>query len=90
VRRESGKAEEYTRLHREEVTMLSTVSVIWRDWLERSRGIQPDRQVVDALAGTLRLSVAERSHSRSLAQHSVKGFTGGRIGAPLGARGLCR
>jgi transcriptional regulator with XRE-family HTH domain len=49
-------------LRREEVALLSGVSHTWYTWLEQGRDIHPSRQVVDALARTLRLSVAEHEY----------------------------
>src|SRR5688572_32993347 len=43
-------------LRREEVALLSGVSHTWYTWLEQGRDIRPSRQVVDALARTLRMS----------------------------------
>lgn len=54
-------------LRREEVAALSGVSVTWYTWLEQGRDIHPSRQVLDAVARTLRLSVAEHAYVRSLA-----------------------
>jgi transcriptional regulator with XRE-family HTH domain len=53
-------------LRREEVSYLSGVSVTWYTWLEQGRDIRPSRQVVDALARTLRLSAAEHDYVRRL------------------------
>ena len=49
-------------LRREEVAFLSGVSVTWYTWLEQGRDIRPSRQVVEALARTLRLSPAEHEY----------------------------
>ncbi|NJP93012.1 helix-turn-helix domain-containing protein [Nonomuraea sp. FMUSA5-5] len=57
-------------LRREEVATLSGVSATWYTWLEQGRDIQPSRQVLDALARTLRLSPAERSYVLSLAGYA--------------------
>ncbi len=54
-------------LRREEVAYLSSVSVTWYTWLEQGREITPSRQVLDALAHTLRLSAAEHAYVLSLA-----------------------
>ena len=57
-------------LRREEVSVLSGVSMTWYTWLEQGRDISPSRQVLDAVAGALRLSDAERTIcSRSRASH---------------------
>ena len=49
-------------LRREEVALLAGVSHTWYTWLEQGRDIRPSRQVVDALARTLRLSAAEHEY----------------------------
>src|SRR5581483_10561997 len=54
-------------LRREEVALLSGVSVSWYSWLEQGRKIGVSRQVLDALAGALRLTAAERQHLFRLA-----------------------
>jgi transcriptional regulator with XRE-family HTH domain len=46
---------------------LSGVSVTWYTWLEQGREIRPSRQVLDALARTLRLTTAEHGYLLSLA-----------------------
>jgi transcriptional regulator with XRE-family HTH domain len=58
-------------LRREEVSSLSGVSVTWYTWLEQGRDIRPSRQVLDAVARTLRLSVAEHAYVLSLAGYSA-------------------
>jgi transcriptional regulator with XRE-family HTH domain len=58
-------------LRREEIAYLSGVSVTWYTWLEQGRQIRPSRQVLDAIARTLRLSVAEQAYILSLAGHSA-------------------
>jgi transcriptional regulator with XRE-family HTH domain len=57
-------------LRREEVAVLSGVSVTWYMWLEQGRKTQPSRNVLDALARTLRMSVAQHSYVLSLAGYS--------------------
>jgi len=54
-------------LRREEVAYLSGVSVTWYTWLEQGRDINPSRQVLDAIARALRLSVAEHNYVLALA-----------------------
>jgi transcriptional regulator with XRE-family HTH domain len=49
-------------LRREEVALLAGVSHTWYTWLEQGRDIRPSRQVVEALARTLRLSPAEHEY----------------------------
>jgi transcriptional regulator with XRE-family HTH domain len=58
-------------LRREEISYLSGVSITWYTWLEQGRQIKPSRQVLDAIAQTLRLSVAEHAYILSLAGHSA-------------------
>ncbi len=57
-------------LRREEVSFLSGVSMTWYTWLEQARDIQPSRQVLEAIARTLRLSVRERAYALELAGYS--------------------
>jgi len=54
-------------LRREEIAMLAGVSVTWYTWLEQGRPINASRDVLDALARTLRLEPAEREHLLTLA-----------------------
>lgn len=49
-------------LRREEVAMLSGVGLTWYTWLEQGRGINVSRQVLDALAQTLRLAPSEHEY----------------------------
>ncbi|WP_233491701.1 helix-turn-helix transcriptional regulator [Blastococcus sp. TBT05-19] len=56
-------------LRREEVALLAGVSHTWYTWLEQGRDIRPSRQVMDALARTLRLSPAEHEYLLRLAGH---------------------
>jgi transcriptional regulator with XRE-family HTH domain len=58
-------------LRREEVAYLAGVSVTWYTWLEQGRAVSPSRQVLNALAETLRLSCAERAYLFSLAGYSA-------------------
>ncbi len=60
-----------TGLRREEVAYLSGVSVTWYTWLEQGRDINPSRQVLDALARTLRLTGTEHAYVLSLAGFSA-------------------
>jgi transcriptional regulator with XRE-family HTH domain len=60
-------------LRREEVALLSGVSVSWYSWLEQGRRIGVSRQVLDALALTLRLTAAERRHLFELAGEAETG-----------------
>ncbi|MGI8535053.1 MAG: helix-turn-helix transcriptional regulator [Mycobacteriales bacterium] len=58
-------------LRREEVALLSGVSLTWYTWLEQGRDITPSRQVVDALARTLQLSAAEHAYVLRLTRHAA-------------------
>ncbi|MDX6350709.1 MAG: hypothetical protein QOF84_5499 [Streptomyces sp.] len=58
-------------LRREEISYLSDVSVTWYTWLEQGRDIHPSRQVLDAVARTLRLSAAEHTYLMSLAGYTA-------------------
>jgi transcriptional regulator with XRE-family HTH domain len=58
-------------LRREEVAYLAGVSVTWYTWLEQGRAVSPSRQVLNALARTLRLSGVERVYLFSLAGYSA-------------------
>lgn len=53
-------------LRREEVSSLSGVSMTWYTWLEQGRDIHPSRQVLDAVAHSLRLTVAEHDYVLAL------------------------
>lgn len=54
-------------LRREEVALLAGVSVTWYTWLEQGRRINASRDVLLALARSLQLDDAERSHLLGLA-----------------------
>lgn len=58
-------------LRREEVAVLAGVSVTWYAWLEQGRHINPSKQVLDAVAGALRLSPAEHSYVLALGGYSA-------------------
>ncbi|MDQ3688451.1 MAG: helix-turn-helix transcriptional regulator [Chloroflexota bacterium] len=58
-------------LRREEVSLLSGVSLTWYTWLEQKRDINPSRQVIDALARTLNLSPAEHQYVLHLSGHAA-------------------
>jgi transcriptional regulator with XRE-family HTH domain len=58
-------------LRREEVAYLAGVSITWYTWLEQGRDVTASRQVLDALARTLRLSAAEHVYLLSLAGYSA-------------------
>jgi transcriptional regulator with XRE-family HTH domain len=55
-------------LRREELAQLAGVGVTWYTWLEQGRPINVSGQVLDAVAGTLRLSSIEREHLYRLAE----------------------
>src|SRR5580693_7637453 len=55
-------------LRREEVALLAGVGVTWYTWLEQGRQINASTQVLDAVAGTLRLDRVEREHLYRLAE----------------------
>jgi transcriptional regulator with XRE-family HTH domain len=63
----SGPSRRTPGLRREEIAMLAGVSVTWYTWLEQGRPINASRDVLDALARTLRLEPAERDHLLTLA-----------------------
>jgi transcriptional regulator with XRE-family HTH domain len=54
-------------LRREEISFLSGVSVTWYSWLEQGRDINPSRQVLDAVATALHLTMAEHDYVLTLA-----------------------
>jgi transcriptional regulator with XRE-family HTH domain len=54
-------------LRREELAQLAGVGVTWYTWLEQGRPINASVQVLDAVARTLRLDLAEREHLYRLA-----------------------
>jgi transcriptional regulator with XRE-family HTH domain len=58
-------------LRREEVAYMAGVSVTWYTWLEQGRDVTPSRQVLDALAQSLRLSPAEHCYLLTLAGYSM-------------------
>jgi transcriptional regulator with XRE-family HTH domain len=55
-------------LRREEVAQLAGVGVTWYTWLEQGRPINASVQVLDAIAGVLRLGTSERWHLYRLAE----------------------
>ncbi|MDG3008634.1 helix-turn-helix domain-containing protein [Rhodococcus sp. D2-41] len=65
-------------LRREEIAYRAGVSITWYTWLEQGRDINPSRQVLDALAVTLRLSAAEQDYLYTLA-----GYTPASAAGPL-------
>jgi transcriptional regulator with XRE-family HTH domain len=59
-----------TGLRREEVAYHASVSVTWYTWLEQGREINPSRQVLDAIAHTMRLTAAEHEYVLALAGYA--------------------
>jgi len=49
-------------LRREEVALLAGVGTTWYTWLEQGREVRASLDVLEALAGALRLTPAERTH----------------------------
>ncbi|MDF2824960.1 MAG: hypothetical protein K0R68_2368 [Mycobacterium sp.] len=69
-------------LRREEVAVLSGVSVTWYTWLEQGRDINPSTQVLDAVAKALRLSPAERDYVLVLGGYPAASASAGEPGPP--------
>lgn len=67
-------------LRREEVALLSGVSVTWYTWIEQARDIVVSRQVLDSIARALRLEPPERRHLFGLAGEPLP--AGGPAGPP--------
>lgn len=63
----TGRRRRTPGLRREEVAALAHISVDYYVRLEQARGARPSPRVLQALAGALHLSVAERSHLFRLA-----------------------
>ncbi len=63
----SGSRRRTPGLRREEVALLAGVSLTWYTWLEQGRRINASRDVLLALARTLRLDDAGRGHLLALA-----------------------
>ncbi|GAA5069378.1 transcriptional regulator with XRE-family HTH domain [Thermocatellispora tengchongensis] len=66
-----GRGRRGVGLRREEVAVLSGVSVTWYTWLEQGREIHPSRQVLDAIARALRLSGTEHDYVLALAGYAA-------------------
>jgi transcriptional regulator with XRE-family HTH domain len=64
----SGARRRTSGLRREEVAMLAGVGVTWYTWLEQGRPINASTQVLDAVARTLLLDVAQTRHLFQLAE----------------------
>jgi transcriptional regulator with XRE-family HTH domain len=65
---DSGGRRRTPGLRREELAGLAGVGVSWYTWLEQGRDINPSPEVLDALAGALRLDPAERRTLFALAR----------------------
>ncbi|MCW7940653.1 DNA-binding protein [Streptomyces hygroscopicus] len=64
----AGQRRRTAGLRREEVALLANVSTTYYTFLEQGRPVRPSEQVLDALAGALRMSDAERQYLRVLAR----------------------
>ncbi|MEG8183833.1 helix-turn-helix domain-containing protein [Nocardia terpenica] len=60
-------------LRREELAVLAGVSTTWYAYLEQGRDVHPSDQVLAAIANALRLTGAERTHLRALADGTARG-----------------
>jgi len=58
-------------LRREEVAQLANMGTSWYVWLEQGRDVHPSAQVLESLAGALRLTPNERRHLFLLAGQSL-------------------
>lgn len=67
----SGRRRRTPGLRREEVAQLAAVGVTWYTWLEQGRPINASPEVLEAIAGALRLDASEREHLYRLADVSV-------------------
>ena len=67
----SGGRRRTPGLRREEVALLAGVGVTWYTWLEQGRDINASVQVLEAIAGTLRMDSQERWHLLQLAGVTV-------------------
>ncbi len=63
----AGRRRRTPGLRREEVAELASVGVTWYTWLEQGRAIRPSADVVDSIAGALRLDATETDHLHALA-----------------------
>lgn len=59
-------------LRREEVASLAGISAEWYVKLEQGRAVAPSREMIDALAGALRLDAAEHLHLQTLARETPR------------------
>jgi transcriptional regulator with XRE-family HTH domain len=69
-------------LRREEISVLTGVSVTWYTWLEQGRDINPSKQVLDAVARALRLSPAEHDYVLVLGGYAADPAASGSAGPP--------
>ncbi len=60
-------------LKREEVALAVGVSVSWYTWIEQGRDVRASPEVLDRIAGVLRLSDVERAHVFVLSGHHAPG-----------------
>lgn len=65
-----GRRRRTAGLRREEVALLASISATYYTYLEQGRELRPSREVLDALAGALRLTPAERRHIHEIAHGS--------------------
>ncbi|MEU8697050.1 helix-turn-helix transcriptional regulator [Streptomyces sp. NPDC048680] len=79
---EAGLRRRTPGLRREELALLSGVSVTWYTWLEQARDIRVSRQVLLSLARVLRLSPAEIRHLFALAGQVSPPEAAARAGTP--------
>ena len=71
----AGRRAKATGISREELAVLSGMSVTWYTWLEQARPINPSRQVLDALARVLGFSAAEHDYVLVLTGYAPTGAT---------------
>jgi transcriptional regulator with XRE-family HTH domain len=69
-------------LRREEVAQLAGVGVTWYTWLEQGRPINASPQVLDAVAGVLRLDRSEHAHLYRLADMPEVPVSSESVGLP--------
>jgi len=86
----SGPRRRTAGLRREEVALLAGVGVTWYTWLEQGRPINASAQVLDAVAGTLRLDRAGREHLYQLADLMPQRHQTNAIAIPDALRHLLR
>ena len=75
-------------LRREEVAQLAGVGVTWYTWLEQGRDIKASDQVLNAIAGTLRLDRDERAHLFTLAGSAESASAGDAAAVPEALRAV--